>query len=151
MKKLLDIEDIETVANSIRRIMLASIDPALIVRDVGTLLDLIDGLNKKNEVTIDDVRKSISSMYQWLTTNRDFTYINSSEYNSSEVCTQLRYQLDITTRKATRELSQLTETIDDIDVLIRRLRISIEKEKVNHKEAKREEKVKKKARTKATS
>jgi hypothetical protein len=47
MKKLLDINDIETVADRIKRIMLADNNPALIVNDVVTLLDLIDVLKGK--------------------------------------------------------------------------------------------------------
>ena len=49
MKKLLDINDIETVADRIKRIMLADNNPALIVNDVVTLLGLIDELKRKNE------------------------------------------------------------------------------------------------------
>jgi hypothetical protein len=49
MKKLLDIDGIETVADRIKRIMLADNNPALIVKDVVTLLDLIDVLKGKNE------------------------------------------------------------------------------------------------------
>jgi hypothetical protein len=47
MKKLLGINDIETVADRIKRIMLADNNPALIVNDVVTLLDLIDVLKGK--------------------------------------------------------------------------------------------------------
>ena len=47
MKRLLDINDIETVADRIKRIMLADNNPALIVNDVVTLLDLIDVLKGK--------------------------------------------------------------------------------------------------------
>lgn len=49
MKKLLDINDMETVADRIKRIMLADNNPALIVKDVVTLLGLIDELKRKNE------------------------------------------------------------------------------------------------------
>lgn len=50
MRKLIDIDDIETVAERIKRIMIQDANPTpSIFNDVVTLLSLIDELKKKNE------------------------------------------------------------------------------------------------------
>lgn len=50
MKKFLDIDDIETVADRIKRMMMEDNNPTpSIFNDVVTLLSLIDELKKKNE------------------------------------------------------------------------------------------------------
>lgn len=50
MRKLLDMEDVETVAERIKRIMMQEANPTpSIFNDVVTLLSLIDELKKKNE------------------------------------------------------------------------------------------------------
>jgi hypothetical protein len=50
MKKLLDIDDIEIVANRIKRLMMEDANPLpSIFNDVVTLLSLIDELKRKNE------------------------------------------------------------------------------------------------------
>lgn len=50
MRKLLDMEDVETVAERIKRMMMQDSNPTpSIFNDVVTLLSLIDELKKKNE------------------------------------------------------------------------------------------------------
>lgn len=50
MRKLLDISDIEIVANRIKRMMMEDSNPTTsIFNDVVTLLSLIDELKRKNE------------------------------------------------------------------------------------------------------
>lgn len=50
MRKLLDIDDIETVATRIKRMMMEDANPTpIIFNDVVTLLGLIDELKRKNE------------------------------------------------------------------------------------------------------
>ena len=50
MSKILDIQDIEIVAERIKRVMMQDANPiSTIFNDVVTLLGLIDELKKKNE------------------------------------------------------------------------------------------------------
>jgi hypothetical protein len=96
--------------------------------------------------TIEDTRKFISSIYQWATTNGDFDFIKMSiDDCSSEECTQLRYQLEIVLRKTRVLLNQLAESIDEMDVCIRQLKLSIEKEREIRKKAIADKKLKKRA------
>lgn len=89
--------------------------------------------------TIEDTRKFISSIYQWLTTNADFDFIKMSiDDCSSDECTQLRYQLEIVLRKTRVLLNQLAESIDEMDVCIKQLKLSIEKERGIRKKAKKD-------------
>ena len=94
--------------------------------------------------TIEDTRKFISSIYQWATTNGDFDFIKMSiDDCSSEECTQLRYELEIVLRKSRVLLIQLAESVDDMDVCIRQLKIAIEKEREIRKKAKIDQRRKK--------
>ena len=93
--------------------------------------------------TIEDTRKFISSMYQWATTNADFDFIKMSINDcSSDECTQLRYELEIVLRKTRVLLNKLAESIDEMDVCIRQLKLSIEKEREIRKKAKIDKKQK---------
>lgn len=50
IKKLLDMDDVETVAERLKRMMMQDSNPtSFIFNDVVTLLSLIDELKKKNE------------------------------------------------------------------------------------------------------
>lgn len=50
VRKLLDMEDVETVASRLKRMMMQDSNPTTsIFNDVVTLLSLIDELKKKNE------------------------------------------------------------------------------------------------------
>jgi hypothetical protein len=94
--------------------------------------------------TIEDIRKFISSIYQWLTTNADFDFIKMSiDDCSSEECVQHRYQLEIVLRKTRVLLNQLAESIDEMDVCIRQLKLSIEKERAIRKKARIDQRQKK--------
>jgi hypothetical protein len=94
--------------------------------------------------TTEDTRKFISSIYQWATTNGDFDFIKMSIDDCySEECTQLRYQLEIVLRKTRVLLNQLAESIDEMDVCIRQLKLSIEKERAIRKKAKIDQRQKK--------
>jgi hypothetical protein len=94
--------------------------------------------------TIDDIRKFISSIYQWATDNADFDFIKMSINDCcSDECVQLRYQLEIVLRKTRVLLNQLAESIDEMDVCIRQLKIAIEKEREIRKKAKIDRKQKK--------
>lgn len=94
--------------------------------------------------TIEDTRKFISSIYQWATDNADFNFIkNSMDYCSSDECKQLRYELEIVLRKIRLSLNQLAESIDEMDVCIRQLKLSIEKERAIRKKSIRDKKLKK--------
>lgn len=94
--------------------------------------------------TIEDTRKFISSIYQWATDNGDFDFIKMSINDCcSDECVQLRYQLEIVLRKTRVLLNQLAESIDEMDVCIRQLKLAIEKEREIRKKAKIDKKQKK--------
>jgi hypothetical protein len=94
--------------------------------------------------TIEDTRKFISSIYQWATTNDDFDFIKMSINDCcSDECAQLRYQLEIVLRKTRVLLNQVAESIDDMDVSIRQLKIAIEKEREIRKKARIDQRQKK--------
>jgi hypothetical protein len=94
--------------------------------------------------TIEDTRKFISSIYQWATTNADFDFIKMSiDDCSSDECTQIRYELDIVLKKTRVLLNQLAESIDEMDVCIRQLKIAIEKEREIRKKARIDQRQKK--------
>jgi len=95
--------------------------------------------NRKREKmnpTIDDIRKFISSIYQWATANDDFDFIKMSINDCcSDECAHLRYELEIVLRKTRVLLNQFSEAIDEMDVCIRQLKFAIEKEREIRKKA----------------
>lgn len=94
--------------------------------------------------TIEDIRKFISSIYQWMTSNTDFTFISNAINDcSSAKCVQLRTELEEFLRKTRGLLNQLAESIDETDVCIRQLKLSIEKERAIRKKAIKDKKLKK--------
>jgi hypothetical protein len=94
--------------------------------------------------TIDETRKFISSIYQWATANDDFDFFKKSINDCcSDECVQLRYQLEIVLRKTRVLLNQLAESVDDMDVCIRQLKLSIEKEREIRKKARIDQRQKK--------
>lgn len=94
--------------------------------------------------TIEDTRKFISSIYQWMTTNADFDFIRLSiDDCSSDQCIQRRFQLDKALKTTRLLLNQLSESLDEMDVCIRQLKLSIEKERAIRKKASAEKKLKK--------
>jgi len=94
--------------------------------------------------TIEDTRKFISNIYQWATTNGDFDFIKMSINDCcSDECTQLRYELEIVLKKTRVLLNQLAESIDEMDVSIRQLKIAIEKEREIRKKARIDQRQKK--------
>ena len=146
MKKLLDINDIETVADRIKRIMLADNNPALIVKDVVTLLGLIDELKVETNFTINEMRQYLTNIYQWLSKNDDLHFFETSLTDcSSKEVTQCRYNLEVALRATRPHLNKLAEAIDDLDICINQLKLSIAKEREEQKKAKREKKLRIKA------
>lgn len=96
--------------------------------------------------TIDDTRKFISNIYQWATTNDDFDFIKMSiDDCCSDECVQLRYELETVLRKTRVLLNQLAESIDEMDVCIRQLKIAIEKEREIRKKARIDKRQKKRS------
>ena len=94
--------------------------------------------------TIDDIRKFISSIYQWATANDDFDFIKMSINDCcSDECVQLRYELEIVLKKTRVLLNQFSEAIDEMDVCIRQLKFAIEKEREIRKKAIVDKKLKK--------
>ena len=93
--------------------------------------------------TIEDTRKFISSIYQWMTTNADFDFIRLSiDDCSSDQCIQRRSQLESALRRTRLLLNQLSESLDEMDICIKQLKLSIEKERAIRKKAKIDKKLK---------
>ena len=93
---------------------------------------------------IDDIRKFISQIYDWMTTNDDFDFIKISINDCcSDECAHLRYELEIVLRKTRVLLNQFSEAIDEMDVCIRQLKTAIEKEREIRKKAIADKKLKK--------
>ena len=94
--------------------------------------------------TIEDTRKFISNIYQWATTNDDFDFIKMSINDCcSDECVQLRYELEMVLRKTRVLLNQLAESIDELDVCTRQLKLAIEKEREIRKKTRIDQRQKK--------
>lgn len=91
--------------------------------------------------TIEDTRKSISNIYQWMTSNDNFDFIkNSIDDCSSDDYTTLRYQLNVALKKSRGLLNQLAESIDEMDACVKQLRVTIERERGLRAKARKEQK-----------
>ncbi len=79
---------------------------------------------------IEDIRKSISSVYAWLTLNEDLSFFkderNSPNTENSQFLTK---QLAIHSLKGRKLLNELSETVEDISIYQKNLRCAIERDK----------------------
>lgn len=93
---------------------------------------------------IDDIRKFISQIYDWMTTNDDFDFIkNSINDCSSDDVFQRRCQLTEVLGRTRSLLNQFSEAIEEMDICIRQLKLAIEKEREIRKKAIVDKKLKK--------
>ena len=93
---------------------------------------------------IDDIRKFISQIYDWMTTNDDFDFIkNSINDCSSDDVFQRRCQLTEVLGRTRSLLNPFSEAIEEMDICIRQLKLAIEKEREIRKKAIVDKKLKK--------
>jgi hypothetical protein len=86
--------------------------------------------------TIDDIRKFVSNIYQWMTTNADLDFIKMSIDDCySDAFSQRRIQLGSALQKTRTLLTKLSESIDEMEGCIIELKISIERERQIRKNA----------------
>jgi hypothetical protein len=89
--------------------------------------------------TIDDARKFISNIYGWMTVNTDFTFISNSVNDcSSDEYVNLRYQLENLKTRTRVILNSLSDSIEESDLCIQQLKLTIERERTIRKQAIRE-------------
>jgi hypothetical protein len=86
-------------------------------------------------LTIEDVRKSLSSICHWLTTNRTLSFLRDDNNRPTTArgieCSQ---QLEKCMTRSRWLFNKFSESIEDTEVLQQNSRIAIEKEKIARKQ-----------------
>lgn len=81
---------------------------------------------------IEDIRKCISRIYEWLTRDDNVTFISNNDF-TTEKCLEISYKLDKSTNKSRILVNHLSESLEDMEVGRQNLRMAVEEEKIRRK------------------
>lgn len=85
-------------------------------------------------LTIEDIRKYLSSICQWLTTNKTLCFLRDDDNRpTSARSMELTQKLDNAMIKNRTLFNKFSESIEDTEVCQKNLKISIEQEKIARK------------------